>query len=330
MPGKKEYFLILLVLIGIPLLSYSISYSYFKNNSQESFNFSKTTEQIKNIVKQNEPISILFIGDIMLDRTIRKDGELYGYSNLFSCLKDEFSKYDEIVGNLEGTVTDFDSVSKNASYESPESFRFTFDKKAVRELFNIGLSIVSLGNNHIRDFGEEGIVQTVLNAHDIGLDTFGDPRKGSQRYIIKNIKDTKIAFIPYNQFFGTKDDTLLDLKITQELSDIQIIFAHWGDEYVPTKKSVKTLAYLFIDNGADLVIGAHPHVIQEKETYLNTPIYYSLGNFIFDQYWEESVRTGLTVSIEIQDKKIKVLDEKKVESKRHTGTCFIKNPHQTN
>jgi poly-gamma-glutamate synthesis protein (capsule biosynthesis protein) len=320
MSPKKEYFLILLVSIGTPLIVYFSIVSYFKNTDSMEEKKESLLQRIQTPV-ESKTISLLFVGDIMLDRTIRKDGEQYGYANLFACLEHEFSKHDEVIGNLEGTITNFTSVSRDAAYEAPESFRFTFDEDAVRALVDIGLSIVSLANNHIRDFGEEGITQTLRVSNELGLETFGNPLKGSQRYLIKDIDGTKIAFIPYNQFFGTREQTLEDLVGVQNLSDLQIIFAHWGDEYTPARSDIKLLAKSFVDNGSDLIIGAHPHVIQESELYKEVPIYYSLGNFIFDQYWEEAVRTGLGVQVEIKDKKIITHTKKFFESTRHKGTC---------
>jgi poly-gamma-glutamate synthesis protein (capsule biosynthesis protein) len=320
--GKKEYFIILLFSIGIPLCTYPIASYYFSKNNTDEISPLPIIQKEKKT--KSEPVSLLFVGDIMLDRTIRKDGELYGYSNLFSCLEEEFSKYDGVIGNLEGTISTFESVSRDAPYEAPESFRFTFDPNAVRALYTIGLSIVSLANNHIRDFGNEGISQTIEHSSKMGLKTFGDPRVNMQRYHIKTFKNTRIAFIPYNQFFGTAEQTYADLKTTESLSDVQIIFAHWGDEYVSARMAIKNLAHSFVDAGADLVIGAHPHIIQEKEIYKNVPVYYSLGNFIFDQYWEESVKTGLAVAISMEDKNISIQKELETESIRHKGTCFKK------
>lgn len=326
MSGKKDFFNIFLLSLSVVLFLYASIYFFIsqintKDIDQISFEIPVLLEK-KNI----EPISLLFVGDIMLDRTIRKDGESTTYSNLFSCLTEEFSKHDEVIGNLEGTITNFKSISRDASYESPESFRFTFDPEAVESLVSIGLSIVSLANNHIRDFGDEGIRQTIQNASTLNLTTFGNPQEGNQRYTIKNIKETRIAFIPYNQFFGTAEQTYTDLKQVETLSDIQIIFAHWGDEYVAAREDTKLLARSFVDKGADLIIGAHPHIIQENELYKNTPIYYSLGNFIFDQYWEESVRTGLALVVNITNKKNISITELFTESKRHQGTCFKNTP----
>jgi len=321
MSPRKEFFLILFISFAIPMLAYPVVYSFFQNNEEYVENVSASLEELQ---KTPEPISLLFVGDIMLDRTIRADGEVYGYANLFSCLAEEFARHDEVIGNLEGTVTNFESVSKGAPYESPQSFRFTFDVKAVQALVDIGLSTVSLANNHIRDFGDDGIAQTVAHANEIHLSTFGSPQQGSVRYVIKDVHGTKIAFIPYNQFFGTPEQVTEDLELTKPISDIQIIFAHWGDEYVPARADIKSLAHTFVDQGADLVIGAHPHVIQESEVYRNVPIYYSLGNFIFDQYWEEAVRTGKAVVVSVVDKKIAIEKELVVESTRHEGSCFKK------
>jgi poly-gamma-glutamate synthesis protein (capsule biosynthesis protein) len=232
-----------------------------------------------------------------------------------------------VIGNLEGTVTNFESVSRDASYQAPESFRFTFDIKGVQALKDIGLSIVSLANNHIRDFGDEGIRQTIENTNKLGLHTFGDLRKNiSQRFLIQKIGDTTFAFIPYNQFFGTKEQTFEDLKNTQSISDIQIIFAHWGDEYVAVRADIRSLAKSFVDNGADLIIGAHPHIIQEYEIYEGVPIYYSLGNFIFDQYFQEDVQKGMGVNVLFENKKISTTTEIYFKNTRHKGTCMEKPP----
>lgn len=320
MSAKAEFIFILCIAIGFPVLTYPLAYSFFQKPNPESM------EDVMYVPVAHEeiskPVSLLFIGDIMLDRTIRKNGEVQGYSNLFSCLKEEFAKHDAVIGNLEGTVTDFESVSRDAPYEAPESFRFTFDIDAVRALTDIGLSIVSIGNNHIRDYGDDGIAQTLEKTRELGLVTFGDPRPNGRGYAIETIGKTKVAFIAYNQFFGTQEQTIEDLRQSEPLSDLQIIFSHWGDEYVPARSDTKAFARRLVDQGADLIIGTHPHVIQEKEMYKDAWIYYSLGNFIFDQYWEEAVSTGLAVNVIIEKDRIKELNESKVKSRRNAGSCF--------
>jgi poly-gamma-glutamate synthesis protein (capsule biosynthesis protein) len=104
---------------------------------------------------------------------------------------------------------------------------------------------------------------------------------------------------------------LADIKIADQNSDQVIIFSHWGNEYEqkPTDQDI-SLAHSFIDHGADLVIGAHPHVIQSKEIYQGKYIYYSLGNFVFDQYFDDEVRCGLVLSFDLDKTKIvKVKEE---------------------
>lgn len=327
MKNILRYFGVVLVIIGVPAVCYSFAYSYFSGHMDID------TDQFPAFVQTNTQPKViaskfLFVGDIMIDRSIRKDGENLGYETVFSCLPQMFEGYDEVIGNLEGTVTDFDSVSRDATYLAPASFRFTFDPDAVELLVSKGLSIVSLANNHIKDFGQEGIKQTDEYTKEMGLVTFGDPRTGSIRYAIHDTKGVRVAFVPYNEFFGTPEQTLEDLKTVESISDIQIIYAHWGDEYVHPRQNVKLLARQFVDTGADLVIGSHPHVIQEVEKYKDVEIYYSLGNFIFDQYWEEAVRTGMIVEVIIENGVIQSTSSKLVESKRNAGTCLLesKNP----
>ncbi|HXK39418.1 MAG TPA: CapA family protein, partial [Candidatus Paceibacterota bacterium] len=80
------------------------------------------------------------------------------------------------------------------------------------------------------------------------------------------------------------------------------VFTHWGNEYEATHSSAQeTFAHLLIDSGADLVVGAHPHVVQDVEIYKGKHIYYSLGNFVFDQYWNDAVQTGLMVLVTLDD-----------------------------
>ena len=323
MSRKAQYILVVASSILIPIFGYFLITTFFNTQTLTEIPVVRDINPVEAPVELSEPIKLLFVGDIMLDRTIRKDGEEYGYDELFACLEKPFSLYDAVIGNLEGTVTDFASVSRDASYQAPESFRFTFDIEAVRALQDIGLSVVSLANNHIRDFGEEGIQQTVSNLDTLGMVQFGDPRISKQRWVIQDINGTKIAYVAYNQFFGTVEQTLDDLQTVQTQSDIQIVFSHWGDEYVPARLDTKQTAYKFVEQGADLIIGAHPHVIQESETYKDVKIYYSLGNFIFDQYFEPAVTKGLGVEVEIFDKKILSTKEYNVKSERHKGSCFV-------
>ena len=108
-----------------------------------------------------------------------------------------------------------------------------------------------------------------------------------------------LALISYNEFSagrGSASTTLGEIAAARARGDIPVVFAHWGVEYATTSSAYsRELAHSFIDAGVEMVVGAHPHVVQEHEIYGGKHIYYSLGNLIFDQYWNEDVRTGLLV-----------------------------------
>jgi poly-gamma-glutamate synthesis protein (capsule biosynthesis protein) len=92
-----------------------------------------------------------------------------------------------------------------------------------------------------------------------------------------------------------------DIRALRPKVDFLIVFTHWGTEYVPTQNNdQRAMARLAIDTGADLVVGAHPHVIQPNEVYRDKPIIYSLGNFIFDEMWSDDVRTGEVLALTVQ------------------------------
>lgn len=267
-----------------------------------------------------DSIKILFLGDMMLDRTIRTKGEISGYDYLFSCMKDIFNNHDLVVVNSEGSITNGPSVSQYAEILSPPSFRFTFYPDAVRVAKESGIDIFGIANNHIYDFHDEGVYQTQDVLNSLGIKFFGSPVDEEYRTLtISPFSKKEIVFIPFNEFYGSFDETISDIRANKD--KMVIVFSHWGDEYVPASERVKRWAHSFIDEGADLVIGHHPHVIQESEMYKDKKIYYSLGNFIFDQYWEEAVRTGLAVSISIESSGEMEFEEYLLDIKKDGQTC---------
>lgn len=264
---------------------------------------------------------ILFVGDIMLDRTLRKIGEARGYDHIFSCIEDYLSGFDLVVGNLEGPVTLHGSVSRGTKPGEPGNTTFTFAPESVDALARANIGLVNLGNNHIWDFGSEGAEATKAFLDEAGISHFGDP-KGSIAATVE-IGGNSISVISFNQFLGMNDPqrTIEAIWKAGRTSDIVVVYAHWGDEYVPATEYQKALAHRFIDAGADLVVGSHPHVIQESEIYNGKYIYYSLGNFIFDQYWVEEVRTGLGLEVSVKDGKASI-KERRLDIQRGGATCL--------
>jgi poly-gamma-glutamate synthesis protein (capsule biosynthesis protein) len=296
---KKNIFIgaaILIIICGFFIAPKTIS--YFKSD-----NFVKNILQEKK--EPEKQVKILFVGDIMMDRSIRTRAERLGYDFYFSCASSTFAKYDFVVANLESTVTNYPSVSQGKPQEDYNHFRFTIDPKALIAMKKAGINVLGVDNNHIRDFGDEGIEMTRQNILDAGLNYFGDP--ANENYSNLRLEKNGVAFnlVSFNEFFGSEGKTLKNIEKVKSQNlqnayikdELIIIFSHWGDEYVETPQRVKNWAYNLINAGADVVIGMHPHVVQKTETYQNKFIAYSLGNFLFDQYFSPEVQKGGAVEI---------------------------------
>jgi poly-gamma-glutamate capsule biosynthesis protein CapA/YwtB (metallophosphatase superfamily) len=220
------------------------------------------------------------------------------------------SNNDLVVSNLEGPITNEKSVSSGTIPGSPNNYIFTFPANLPQTLFKANIKLVNLGNNHILNFGNRGLESTKKYLEESDISYFGEP--SGEKSVIKNINGVKIALVSYNEFSNDieleKNLTINEIKKVKTEADIVIVFSHWGAEYVKEPgNSIKKLAYEFIDVGADLIIGSHSHVTGFIEEYNGKRIYYSLGNFVFDQYFNEDVRRGLGVIVKI-DKQTKQIE----------------------
>lgn len=268
---------------------------------------------------------ILFVGDMNFDRYIRQVGNIKGEDFIFSCkdsngtsLSDFLQSFDLVVGNLEGPITDNPSISMGSAVESPENYTFTFPPSTAKLLAKNNIKLVNSGNNHIGNFGQEGIASTKKYLTESGVDYIYN-----NSIFSKELGGNKISFISYNEFAGESVEKVAQ-KIYEEKNNGQIVFvyAHWGGEYSEVPSRVKNTAELFAKSGADLIIGSHSHIILPSEKINNTLVYYSLGNFIFDQYWNKEVSTGLVLEVNIKDDHIKII-EHKVSLNRDGRTCLI-------
>jgi len=257
-------------------------------------------------VQNKKPVKILFVGDMMFDRYIREGVKKYGKGNydfIFERIKDELAEFDLVVGNLEGPITDNDSVSVGTAMDVKENLKFTFDPALAKALAENNIKLVDLGNNHILNQGDDGVVQTKKNLDEAGVQYFGDTGEDSNGAIEKNISGTKIGFVNYNySIAGSFEKAIKDIENLKNKSYVVIVCPHWGTEYQvgDPGKNIRAEAYKFIDAGAELIVGGHPHVIQTSEIYKNKKIYYSLGNFIFDQYFQKETMEGLGVEVLIK------------------------------
>lgn len=251
---------------------------------------------------ERKQTKLLFVGDIMLDRSVREYAETHGYPYIFDSIREYIQSFDAVIGNLEGPITDNPSLSLGTTRaDQPGNMTFTFSPEVASVLKAENITLVTIANNHILDFGRDGFEQTKLNLDSAGVLWVGNPYGGTENVRYVTYGDTEFAFVSFNQFLGRDiDETVALIADAQNRADVVVVLAHWGEEYALEQVSyVVPWAHAFIDAGADTVIGSHPHVIEPFEEYKGGRIYYSLGNFVFDQYWEPNVRCGLGVEMAV-------------------------------
>lgn len=252
--------------------------------------------------KKTEPeATIIFGGDMIFDRYIRQIFETVGGDYIFSCVAPPLIDADAAVANLEGPITTNLSVAASGSGKNTAGFTFTFPPETAALLKRHNISIVSLDNNHTADFGREGVEQTKQFLKEAGVEFFGGPKTSKQEPVLRtDIKGVPLSFIGYNEFevLSSHNSTIHETIVSEkENGRVVVVYAHWGEEYTAVVPRVRTLAHRFAEAGAALIIGSHPHIVQESEEYEGARIFYSLGNFVFDQYFSDAVREGLLLSV---------------------------------
>ena len=161
--------------------------------------------------------------------------------------------------------------------------------------------MVTLANNHSYDMGSQGVIDTKVHLEASDIAFMGEQFEvNSSSLHVETIRELDIAFVAINDTHPNTDiETALELIHTAEtIVDTTVVTIHWGSEYQPISNlHQQSLAHQFIDAGADAVIGHHPHVVQEIEVYQDRPIFYSLGNFLFDQYFSKETQEGLAIGL---------------------------------
>lgn len=249
--------------------------------------------------KEENKIKILFVGDMMFDRGTANHIKNFGINSIFDDVSTIFEGKDMVVGNLEGTITDFPSVSE-IDYKL---MKFTFDPKIASLLKQNNFTHLSLANNHSLDFEQEGLRQTKNYLTQNNLKYFGSAVNSTELSTIQTVGDKNICLVGYHDLYTRNPESVLkEIKNIRSECFYLVVVPHWGDEYETVQNERQTtLAYQFIDVGADLIIGVHPHVVQPVEIYKDKAIFYSLGNFVFDQDFSYNTRRGLTVSLELSE-----------------------------
>lgn len=269
--------------------------------------------------KPVSPITLMFVGDIMLDRGVEYLIKKYGNNDWrfpFSQIADFLQPADILIGNLEGPISD-----KGQKVGSIYSFRS--NPAATDGLTFAGFDILSIANNHVFDYGRMAMEDSFLRLKENGIDYIGGGFNESEAYspIVKEIKGVKIAFLAYTNLgspnWAARDDKSgiawlekekmeEEIKKAKDKADLVIISFHYGEEYAAEPNQFQiSISQTAIDAGADLVVGHHPHVVQKVEQYKKGWIAYSLGNFVFDQSFSEKTMTGLLLKVLIENDEIK-------------------------
>jgi poly-gamma-glutamate synthesis protein (capsule biosynthesis protein) len=265
---------------------------------------SKSFVQISEPLSQNilpvqrvSTTSLLFVGDIMLGRGVESIIEANEISYPFTYMKDILDSADLTVGNFEGIV------SEHHVHAPSMTFQFSIKPEYLTMLQGIGFDVLSLANNHSYDYGVSAFLHTQELCVQEGLSCMGSPYEvGALSYEVYKINEERVGVLFIHTLFTKPniENIYANLASLTEISDVQFAYIHWGEEYALVHNTEQeTLAHMLVDAGVDGVIGHHPHVVQDIEIYKERMIIYSLGNFIFDQYFSDDVLQGLMVNLEI-------------------------------
>ncbi len=268
---------------------------------------------------------IIFGGDMMFDRTVRAAMEKNGGDFIFSCIDPVLAGADAVVANLEGPITSHASVSATSTPEDDYNYTFTFPTSTASLLRRHHIGLVNIGNNHMLNFSRGGLVETKKWLDAAGVGYFGDPDAVEAGRVARiTIGGVPFSFVNWSDWTSDKTDhTVAQVRSEAQEGRVAVVYAHWGDEYVPPPERVKRLAHSFVDAGAAIVIGSHPHIVQEHEVYAGKDIYYSLGNFIFDQYWNDEVRRGLLLRVAFGPTGVESVKEIPVEFGYDRRPCVV-------
>jgi AmmeMemoRadiSam system protein B len=243
--------------------------------------------------------TFMFAGDTLLGRNVTQQS-----SNPLSKLGERFFWGTDIAAiNLEGVFSEDAEAKEGLSRKMPP--KFLFDDAYAQILTSARINTVFSSNNHGYDGGEEGAEYTrsLMGGSSIRVvGSFTNDAKHISKYVDSG--DIPVALVGINTAtpFGEVIAEIRKLSTTHKV----IVYLHWGSEYESVHNGMQSdIAHDLVDAGADLVLGSHPHVVQDIEVYKNVPIVYSLGNFIFDQKREDTA-VGIVLSGRFTEKALEI------------------------
>ncbi len=265
--------------------------------------------------KTPEYATLIFVGDIMTDRAVRSRVERQFGGNYDKLLSEVSLLHDADItfGNLEGPVSD-----KGTNVGSIYSFRM--HPQTLSALRGAGFDLLSVANNHAGDWSVPAFADTLARIEREGMYAVGGgtTKDRAVQPIIFTVRGITIGFLAFTDVgpnWLEADETTPGILLASDpkhttyikeasaFVDHLVVSYHYGDEYEHgSSERQRELSRGAIDAGARIVVGHHPHVIQEVETYNNGLIFYSLGNFIFDQTFSEETMQGLVARVMVDEK----------------------------
>ncbi len=287
----------LLTLAVVALLSFAFfgskTYVFESYPSALHHLSSSTSEEAKLPEEPVEPL--MFLGDVMLGRhvetLINQNGTRY--------LTEHFEKW---LASSSAVFINFESAIAVPHQRTPSGgMTFSTDPAHLSVLRQLSVTHASLANNHSTNYGQSGYAAAAwhLQANDIA--PFGHPTSLSSSSVTYTKQgDETVAVVAIHTLFTHPNALDLETLMTEAKanSSFQIAYIHWGDEYALTHNVAQAkLAEELVGHGIDLIIGHHPHVTQDIDIVSGVPVFYSLGNFIFDQYFDLAVKQGLALGV---------------------------------
>jgi len=293
------------------ILAYLKKNIYYGGENDANTAWVKQKEGVPEI-KDPDFVTLAFAGDIMLDRGVRSSvvkNFAGDYAALFENLE-ILKKSDIVFGNLEGTASD-------QGKDGGSLYSFQMDPSVIPALKGAGFSVLSMANNHVGDFGLASYIDTLarLKENEILYTGGGYTSAEAEQPVIIEKYGMKIGFLGFSDkgpdWMRVKENQAGLLlasnprfgEIVNNASkqvDHLIVSFHFGEEYQTVHdQRQEELAHRAIDAGAKIVIGHHPHVIQDTEVYKDGFIAYSLGNFIFDQAFSENTMQGMLLELKL-------------------------------
>ncbi len=284
-------------------------------SSETSTNISEAEESTTQ-VSVFEDINIAFTGDILLADNLYTAYQSSGITGFISPAVASLLKDADIT-----FVNEEFPFSNRGTPEANKEYTYCVPPERAQIFKDMGVDIVSISNNHILDYGQDALVDTFPTLDKYGIDYVGAGKDldRAKQLVTYEVNGKTIGFLAASRVvpseswyalnetenhaarpgvFTTYDDTALceEIRKANEVCDFLIVYAHWGIERQEVAADYqRTLAYDYIDSGADLVIGSHPHVMQGMEFYKDVPIVYSMGNFLFSNYYSRTTVVTCTI-----------------------------------